>query len=67
MYFFRGFCEYLNPRYVLLIDAGTTPLKDSINKLHVLMESKETIGGACGDLGVDLNVDKDGSTLLVYS
>jgi len=25
MYFFRGFCEYLNPKQVLLLDAGTKP------------------------------------------
>ena len=67
LYFFRGFCEYLNPKHVLLLDAGTKPQKGSINKLYALMESQDDIGGACGDLGVELQMEKDGSRILNYA
>ena len=67
LYFFRGFCEYLKPKHVLLLDAGTKPQKGSINKLYALMESQDDIGGACGDLGVELQMDKDGSWILNYA
>jgi len=30
MWFFRGFCEMLNPYYTTLIDCGTIPEKDAI-------------------------------------
>jgi cellulose synthase/poly-beta-1,6-N-acetylglucosamine synthase-like glycosyltransferase len=57
----------LKPKHVLLLDAGTKPQKGSINKLYALMESQDDIGGACGDLGVELQMEKDGSWILNYA
>jgi chitin synthase len=67
LYFFRGFCEYLNPNLCMCIDIGTAPEPQSINQLYRLMESVKNIGGACGDMGVDLNIKGTGSWLLNYA
>jgi len=66
LYFFRGFCEYLEPEFCMLVDIGTKPLKQSINKLYQYMWCNDDIGGACGDMGVDLKIAK-GHFLLNYA
>ena len=67
LYFFRGFCELLNPSNCMCIDIGTEPQYQSINQLYRLMESVKNIGGACGDMGIDLNIKSAGSSILNYA
>lgn len=66
LYFFRGFCEYLEPEFCMLVDIGTKPLRQSINKLYEHMWANDDIGGACGDMGVDLKIAK-GNCILNYA
>ncbi|CDW89133.1 chitin synthase 1 [Stylonychia lemnae] len=54
LYFYRGFCEYLNPDQVLLLDIGTQALPGSISKLVKLLDFKQSIGGACGEIEVEM-------------
>lgn len=54
LYFFRGFCQELNPDYCLLLDIGTQAKPESISKLVEVMDCKGEVGGVCGDLEVDL-------------
>ena len=66
LYFFRGFCEYLEPEFCMLVDIGTKPLEQSINKLYEYMWANDDIGGACGDMGVDLKI-ANGHFILNYA
>lgn len=52
MWFFRGFCEMFNPKYCVLIDAGTVPLSDALFKFFKSMECDSRIGGVCGYMGL---------------
>lgn len=38
LWFFKGFCSYVKPKYCQMIDIGTIPLKDSISKIVIRME-----------------------------
>lgn len=67
LYFFRGFCNYLDPQYCLLFDIGTEAKEQSINKLVRLMDIKPDIGGACGDMDVDLSINEEGKNVLTYA
>jgi chitin synthase len=53
-YFFRGFCEMMNPEYCLMLDIGTEPLHDSVTKLVSVLDAMPHIGGVCGDMDIDL-------------
>lgn len=50
---FRGLIPYLNPRYVVLLDAGTVPAPTAILRLFCDMEYDDDIGGCCGEIMVD--------------
>ena len=54
LYFYRGLCDYLNPDYCLLLDIGTQALPQSINKLMKMLDYRPTIGGACGEIEVEM-------------
>ncbi|CDW79909.1 chitin synthase 1 [Stylonychia lemnae] len=54
LYFYRGFCEYLNPDQVFLLDIGTQALPGSISKLVRLLDYGKNIGGACGEIEVEM-------------
>ena len=47
-WFFKGFCQQLNPKYCILMDCGTIPDNDAINKLYWAMETEVNLGGVCG-------------------
>lgn len=53
LWFFKGFCEELNPDYCLLMDCGAIPAKDSIFKLISSMEADPKIGGVCGNMRIE--------------
>lgn len=48
MWFFKGYCEMLQPKYCCLIDTGTIPQPKSLTKFYVMMEGDDNIGGVCG-------------------
>jgi len=49
-WFFKGFCEYMNPRYCQIIDCGSIPLWNSISYIIMHMEAIPNVGGACGEI-----------------
>ena len=68
LFLFRGICEYLQPKYVTLIDIGTMPKNGAINKLVKHLDSNVEIGGACGTIDVEIPPKLCGMEfLLVYS
>jgi len=46
LWFFKGFCSYMNPKFCQLIDIGTIPLDNSISSIVTYMEAFENVGGA---------------------
>jgi chitin synthase len=53
LYFFRGFCEYLNPKYTFLLDIGTKPLPKSLSVLYQYLENHHQCAGVCGEIEVN--------------
>jgi cellulose synthase/poly-beta-1,6-N-acetylglucosamine synthase-like glycosyltransferase len=51
---FNGFCEYFDPDYIFLLDAGTKPLDGSITRLYNYMEGHPNCGGCCGEIQVEM-------------
>jgi cellulose synthase/poly-beta-1,6-N-acetylglucosamine synthase-like glycosyltransferase len=56
LYFFKGFCEYLNPKFTFLLDIGTNPRKKSLSQLYKYMEDHPSCGGCCGEIEVDVSL-----------
>lgn len=50
LWFFGGFCEMLNPNYVMLLDVGTKPLPRSLFLLYEAMKTDKRIAGCCGEI-----------------
>lgn len=50
LWFFGGFCELLNPEYVMLLDVGTKPLEGSLYYLYEAMHLYPQIAGCCGEI-----------------
>lgn len=50
LWFFGGFCEFINPRFVMLIDVGTMPLAKSLFLLYEAMETQSDLAGCCGEI-----------------
>ena len=48
--FFGGFCEYIQPNYVMLIDVGTMPLPNSLFYLYEAMVTQKDLAGCCGEI-----------------
>lgn len=44
-WFFKGFCEYMNPKYAQILDCGSIPLWKSISRLVMHMEVFPQVGG----------------------
>jgi chitin synthase len=59
MWFFKGFCSYVNPKYCQMIDAGTIPLRNSISKIIKYMEVYNDIGGASGEINVFQQTERE--------
>lgn len=45
-WFFKGFCEYIQPEFAQIIDCGSIPLWNSISTIIMHMECFENVGGA---------------------
>lgn len=46
LWYFKGFCQLLNPTYCHIIDTGTIATSNSLSKITLLMDSNKKIGGA---------------------
>ncbi|KAI8801342.1 chitin synthase-domain-containing protein [Cladochytrium replicatum] len=53
-WFFNGVCKQLQPEVCMLVDVGTRPSKSSILELYRAFDRNPRIGGACGEIKVDL-------------
>jgi cellulose synthase/poly-beta-1,6-N-acetylglucosamine synthase-like glycosyltransferase len=49
-WFFKGFWEYMNPKYAQILDCGSIPLWNSISHIIMHMEDDPQVGGACGEI-----------------
>ncbi len=49
----------LDPTYCILMDCGTIPAQDAINKFYWSMESDENIGGVCGYMKIEPEAAND--------
>lgn len=59
LWFFKGFCNYTNPQYCQMIDAGTIPLRESISQIVRYMDEYPQTGGACGEIEVFQPSDRE--------
>lgn len=50
LWFFGGFCEFIQPKFVMLIDVGTMPLHKSLFYLYEAMELQSDLAGCCGEI-----------------
>ena len=51
-WFFKCICQHVDPKYCVLIDCGTIPQDDAIFYLIEELETKEDVGGTCGEIRV---------------
>ncbi|GAA5900584.1 hypothetical protein JCM6882_000915 [Rhodosporidiobolus microsporus] len=51
---FNAFCPQLRPNVCVLLDVGTKPSGDSIYHLWKAFDKHRHVGGACGEITVDL-------------
>ena len=52
LWFFKGFCNYLQPKLTQLIDVGTIPLPRSISSMTIYLDMEKRVGGVCGEIEV---------------
>lgn len=50
LWFFGGFCEMINPTYVMLLDVGTKPMEGALFYLYEAMHLYPNIAGCCGEI-----------------
>ena len=54
LWFFEGFCRYLDPQYIVLLDVGTKP--EDTGVVNILRGfSDDEVGGCTGLMSVDAN------------
>ncbi|KAJ1560075.1 Chitin synthase, class 2, partial [Cladochytrium tenue] len=53
-WFFKAVCDQLDPEVCILIDVGTKPTKESFFHIYRAFETNERVGGACGEIAVEL-------------
>ncbi|ORZ37704.1 chitin synthase-domain-containing protein [Catenaria anguillulae PL171] len=51
-WFFKAFCEAIQPKVTVLIDVGTQPLPNSIYRLSKMFDNPQ-VAGACGEIAVE--------------
>jgi cellulose synthase/poly-beta-1,6-N-acetylglucosamine synthase-like glycosyltransferase len=49
-WFFKGFCDYMQPEFCQMVDVGSIPLQGSISSVIMHMEAFPNVGGACGEI-----------------
>jgi chitin synthase len=50
LWFFGGFCQYIKPKYVMLLDVGTRPHPNALFKLYECMKLDRNVAGCCGEI-----------------
>ena len=50
LWFFGGFCEMVNPKFVMLLDVGTKPSPSSLFYLYEAMVYDKQLAGCCGEI-----------------
>ena len=64
LWYFKGFCQQLNPNFCFIIDAGTVALWNSISRIIFYMEAFPQVGGASGEIECMLpEKNADGSAI----
>jgi chitin synthase len=58
LWFFEGFCRYLNPTFIVLLDVGTQPNEEGlVNLLRGFYNrngtDNSTVGGVTGLMSID--------------
>jgi chitin synthase len=67
LWFFKGFCNQLNPTFSFIIDAGTIALWNSISRMILYMEVDPQVGGCAGEIEVMLpDKNEDGSPITFF-
>lgn len=63
LWFFEGFCRYLEPEFIVLLDIGTVPDKEAIASLIRGLESDKSgkVGGVTGMMMVDRSFESQES------
>ncbi|CAI2366934.1 unnamed protein product [Moneuplotes crassus] len=59
LWFFKGFCNTVQPTLATIIDAGTIPLWNSLSRMSIFMELNYNTGACCGEIEVMLNDKHD--------
>ncbi|CAI2366285.1 unnamed protein product [Moneuplotes crassus] len=59
LWFFKGFCNTVQPTLATIIDAGTIPLWNSLSRMSIFMELNYNTGACCGEIEVMLNEKHD--------
>lgn len=65
-WFFKGFCNYMNPIYAQIIDCGSIPLWNSISQIIRHMDTFTNIGGACGEIECLLPEKKEDNSAVDF-
>lgn len=60
LWFFEGFCRFLDPKYIVLLDVGTQPNKNGVANLIKGFRNHDgtdnmDVGGVTGLMSVDSN------------
>ena len=53
-WFFKGFCEYMQPEFAQIIDCGSIALWNSISRIVKFLDRHKAIGAATGEIEVIL-------------
>ncbi|CAG9324708.1 unnamed protein product [Blepharisma stoltei] len=53
LWFFGGFCQMINPGYVMLLEAGTRPMPKALFYLYEALRIDDHLAGCCGELKVE--------------
>ena len=53
-WFFKGFCEYMQPEYAQIVDCGSIPLWNSVSRIVKFLDRHKKIGAATGEIEVIL-------------
>lgn len=55
LWFFEGFCRYLDPEFIVLLDVGTKPEDKGVVNLIRGFQGDKNVGGVTGLMSVDAN------------
>lgn len=50
LWFFGGFCEMIQPKFVQLLDVGTKPMSNALCHLYDVLKTNPNIAGVCGEI-----------------